>query len=372
MPLHFRDPLSGGVYQHKGRIRSSRMNGWIGAIRNLDAAALWDSLQFVKIDQTSNVFGAFANELYGYVATLSATNYRIVSLSYPQAQVGDAFFELIAATALPGTPTLSSFAASAGGGPVGGVFVYAGHSYRVETNVYTASRTAFSSITSARDVLWSEYGNQYVACGSNGDGGSVEVSPEGQTWTTQANATSTDIYSKIACDLTGRYILVAPTANNIWGYSDDGGATWAKYTVSVDGDASPNPTGIAYDDRRGVWLATFLDSAFSGDGLKVWSNANPTTATWAATATQVPSSGLVGETVAAISGILVLGDLWLATTYSTSHGNVMISTDGGVTWGVACALNGTSVSPPKIYRSGSYIIAGDANTAGAISGPVYI
>lgn len=367
MTAYFKDPKDGANYANLSRLSRSDMNAWITGIRKLDTASLQRSLRFNSIHQPSNIFGGGIQKKAGVLITFTATQWRAVSVSAFATTTGDPF-TVSSGTTLPASPTITSFAFNAYGADVL-VMANAGHAYIFPHTLTSIARYPFSVITTVSDVLWSDYSSQFVAVGSASGIGRIETSPDGQTWTNK-NLNSTGGYGQLASDVTGQYILAHPTTQNVWVYSEDGGDTWVQITKSIGDDPTPIPTGIAYDNHRGIWVATFSST---NEPFKVWYTDVPT-ADWTPCYAEVDSSGLVGESVARLNRIITIGSHWLVVASSNNHSNLTLSSNGGTSWVAGASLAHTSSSQSFLRRAGDYLLlgkAGSSQTIQAISGSFY-
>jgi len=373
MTHYFQDPKSGANYPFKGQLPSADMNGWIGGIRAIDGVTFWQSLRFTELEQVYDILGLGVHENAGVIIEISAERWRAISLGAPGTLTGTRF-EIEAGVFLPGVPTLTSRAYDAYNGSDLLIFANADTIYKFPETLAPGGITpvTLTDITNVDGLVWSNYSGLFIACGRDAaSAGVIETSPDADTWTSVA--TSAGAFAILASDLTGRYLLAAPTFDNVWAYSDDGGATWTTAAVDVDGDSTPRPRSLAYDDRRAVWVATFTPGRFSGDVLKVWTTATPLVSdSWVASAAAVDSRGLRGESVALLSSIVTSGDRWIVTANSLNFANIVISDDGGATWTTAAAIVGSSAGFAALVRkTGRYLAVGITNQTLAISGPLW-
>jgi len=326
-------------------------------------------LRMLPVADPSTVFGAVVHDRAGQIVLVGATTFARVGLGYPSAigtpgsGYGLAYQQGVA---LAGAPTLTPLVRGAYDGANYAVFASGGYAYVFTQHHGSGGRYAFTGITTARDILWSPYSNFFLATGD----GEIESSAGGVTWATEY--TSGYDFRLIACDVTGQYVLAAPYASDDWAYSSNGGGSWTTVAAkAIGGDSSYTVTGLAYDDSRGVWLATFDGGTFIGDATRVWYVADPVAGTWAVSGASIPNYGLDLSDTAYARSVVVYGSTWIVGSEgsATTDGNIWLSPDAGVTWEIPVGYGASG--PVELRRTGSYITFGNATSVEAISGRIW-
>lgn len=269
-----------------------------------------------------------------------------------------------------GAPGLGAVAAS---GPTN-LVVMGGYG-----DIYTSSDAGGSwsystlgTTETLKDVAWNG-SDLYVAVGVEG---TIQTSPDGQTWTIRTSNTTNDL-NKVDY-LNGRFIVVGKSGTII---SSTDGISWTaqasgttqelkdlassggKYVV-VGGDANYNPIVLTSDDNGISWSSVTNDPAFInitfvtvtyGDGVfmalmkngQVYRSDNG--AAWTkmndlpGTSTQYPTDIIyAGGKFAAVGG----------------YGKIYLSSDKGATW--TTAASGLSIYSWGITEGGgNFVAAGD-------------
>lgn len=328
-------------------------------------------LQLLPATGPALILGVGLHERAGQLVLVGSTTYARVGIGYPKAINGTGTgqgFVYQQAETLAGSPTLSGLVNSACNGSSDLVLVSGGYSYLFTPQAGAGARYAFDGITTARDVLWSPYRGRFIAVGGS-PAGRIESSTGGVTWTNEQSALDpSNGWHRIAGDATGRYLLVASAANNWWAYSSDGGDTWTAFQKTIGTDDVYTVTGLAYDDSRGLWLATFDGGSFAGDARVVWSVANPVSGTWAAVGTAVPIYGLgTADYMTYARSIVCCGSTWIVGSEGSVSGkcNVWLSRDAGATWEMPIGYGaGGGIN---LRRVGSYLAFGNGSYFEAIS-----
>lgn len=318
------------------------------------------------------VMAAVAHERAGSVILYRAANYDLVPMAVPDALAANGFMGEFSIAFTVGVADGATAHGAYDGGDVA-VIVCGQYCQRFGVTL-TNSRHALTSITTARDVVWTPYnGGRFIAVGEvSGPEGRINLSAAGGTWTESANGSSaSNAYGKVATDPTGRYVLVAPREGRSWAYSLDGGATWNRRAISALGADAYTVTALAYDPIGGRWVLTLDSEAdeLAGQLTRVWGLENPLSDDLAPVGTTVPARG--PHVPVRAWGIAVVGAEWFVGACDLGgaygDGNVIVTRDGGTTWDEALGLGNGAAYGIQLRRTGGYLAFGNNTYLHAIS-----